>query len=83
MVDRFWDTMEDGRLIYIDDELIKWMGYSNMTPCDRKKILYSHCLENIIYGRDEYTGLLSGLKNWIKTYIHWHQQREDLLTLNI
>ena len=29
MIDRFWHSMEEDKLIYIDDELIKWMGYSN------------------------------------------------------
>jgi phage anti-repressor protein len=28
MIDRFWNTINDDQLIYVDDELIKWMGYS-------------------------------------------------------
>ena len=37
MIDRFWNTMEEDRLIYVDDELISWMGYANTTAKDRKK----------------------------------------------
>jgi hypothetical protein len=37
MIDRFWASMEDDQLIYVDDELIRWMGYSNMTDASNRK----------------------------------------------
>jgi hypothetical protein len=37
MIDRFWNTINDEQLIYVDDELIKWMGYDSTTVRDRKQ----------------------------------------------
>ncbi len=37
MIDRFWHTMEEDKLIYVDDELIRWMGYNANSTLDRKK----------------------------------------------
>ena len=37
MIDRFWNTMEEDRLIYVDDELIRWMGYRCASVTDRKR----------------------------------------------
>jgi phage anti-repressor protein len=37
MIDKFWNTMEQNRLIYVDDELISWMGYSAIDARNRKK----------------------------------------------
>jgi hypothetical protein len=37
MIDRFWASMEDDQLIYVDDELIRWMGYSGVKSLNRKQ----------------------------------------------
>jgi hypothetical protein len=37
MIDRFWNTMNDDQLIYVDDELIRWMGYSCEEAKKRKQ----------------------------------------------
>src|SRR5271168_37346 len=37
MFDRFWNSLNDDLLIYIDDEIIKWMGYSSVEIHNRKK----------------------------------------------
>lgn len=36
MIDRFWNTMNEDRLIYVDDALISWMGYEASTQMHRK-----------------------------------------------
>jgi MSV199 domain len=38
MVDRFWSTLQDNRLIYVDDELIRWMGYESASVANRKTV---------------------------------------------
>jgi hypothetical protein len=27
-MDRFWNTLHDGELIYVNDDLTKWIGYN-------------------------------------------------------
>ena len=53
MIDRFWNTMEEDRLIYVDDELISWMGYNCASLKDRKKD-FVHMLLPYICGDDYY-----------------------------
>src|ERR1700744_1591611 len=67
MIDRFWNTLKDDQLIYVDDELITWMGYANLTPQDRKKdfIKLLSCYQSNIdyhhYDRENYIKFLSGV----------------------
>ncbi len=46
-LDRFWATMHNGRLIYVDDGLIRWMGYANTTVARRRNDFM-----NLIKGSD-------------------------------
>jgi hypothetical protein len=64
MIDRFWNTMEHNRLIYVDDELISWMGYSANTIAHRKAIFCKMLPQNGI-GYREYSG--AEYKKWYKT----------------
>src|ERR1700761_3355267 len=41
MIDRFWNTMENNMLIYVDNELIKWMGYEGETRVQKQSFLRS------------------------------------------
>jgi hypothetical protein len=36
MIDRFWASMENDQLIYVDDDLIRWMGYESAGVGNRK-----------------------------------------------
>ena len=60
MIDRFWNTMEEDQLIYVDEELIRWMGYSCAAMRDRKCDfigLSSSCDEKY-YDNKQYTDFL-------------------------
>jgi hypothetical protein len=60
MIDRFWNTINDEQLIYVDDELIKWMGYANEEVRMRKRdFMYllkgsSEGSDYFHYSNDEY-----------------------------
>jgi phage anti-repressor protein len=74
MIDKFWNTLEEGQLIYVDDELISWMGYSSLTQKERKK----HFVESIskyfdekeyyIYDNKKYSLFLEAGKTASKFY---------------
>jgi hypothetical protein len=53
MIDRFWNTINDEQLIYVDDELIKWMGYSCEESWKRKQS-FMKLLKDATEGRDYY-----------------------------
>lgn len=56
MIDKFWNTIEDNKLIYVDEQLIRWMGYEG-TPYSIKtsfKKLLTSCGEYYEYNNDEY-----------------------------
>jgi phage anti-repressor protein len=65
MIDRFWSTMNDDRLIYVDDELIKWMGYRCKDSWARKRDFMKLLKElnegsdYFHYSNDEYKEFLS------------------------
>jgi phage anti-repressor protein len=54
MIDKFWNTMEQNRLIYVDDELISWMGYGANTIAHRKAT-FCRMLPDNHSGYHEYT----------------------------
>ena len=64
MIDRFWNTMEEEKLIYVDDDLVSWMGYSNTTANNRKRdflyLLSSSTYTYYNYSNQEYIKFLSG-----------------------
>ena len=64
MIDKFWNTMEEDRLIYVDDELIQWMGYANKTAKNRKRdflyLLSSSTYRFYNYSNSEYVDFLEG-----------------------
>ena len=64
MIERFWNNMEEDKLIYVDDELIKWMGYSGELKKIRKmhfmKILPSENTSMFLhYNNQEYAEFIS------------------------
>ena len=65
MIDRFWNTMEENRLIYVDDELIRWMGYKSASSHERKRDFldmfhqYKKDHEFFNYATKEYSDFLS------------------------
>jgi phage anti-repressor protein len=65
MIDRFWNTINDDQLIYVDDELIKWMGYANIESWKRKQDFIKLLKESSEgkdyhhYSNDEYKEFLS------------------------
>jgi hypothetical protein len=70
MIDRFWNTINDERLVYVDDELIRWMGYSNEETRKRKRdFMYllkeanegSEGMDYYHYSNDEYKEFFAGV----------------------
>jgi hypothetical protein len=37
LIDKFWASLEENMLVYVDDELIQWLGYSNSDHRLRKQ----------------------------------------------
>ena len=66
-LDKFWYSLQEGQLIYVDDELIRWMGYESARCCDRKpkfmKLLAATQMRRDVdyfeYSNDEYATFLS------------------------
>ena len=57
MIDRFWNTMEKDQLIYVDDELIRWVGYECDISDSRQnfKRMLRTCGEYFEYSNNEYS----------------------------
>jgi hypothetical protein len=53
MIDRFYHTLGNDQLIYLDDELIQWVGYDAKTAKNRK-INFMRLLQNNTLGVDYY-----------------------------
>jgi hypothetical protein len=74
MIDRFWNTINDDQLIYVDDELIKWMGYANSEPRIRKqdfmKLLKesSEGIDYHHYSNDKYKEFLTYAIAYVNIY---------------
>jgi hypothetical protein len=73
MIDRFWNTMNEDRLIYVDDALIGWMGYSGIPSNMKKnfKVLIDSCGEYHEYTNSQYKSYLeSSVLQVCKTEIY-------------
>ena len=46
-IDRFWDSIQEDRWLYIDDNMLYWIGYSDNDIINGKKN-YIRLLENIL-----------------------------------
>ncbi len=61
-IDRFWASLYDNQLVYVDDELLKWMGFEAADAKYRKKhfieLIKANNIEYIKYSNDEYNKLL-------------------------
>jgi hypothetical protein len=74
MIDRFWNTINDEQLIYVDDELIKWMGYANEEIRKRKRdFMYllkgsNEGIDYYHYSNDEYKEFLTGVITPVNIY---------------
>ncbi len=69
IIDTFWHTLRGKQLIYVNDELIQWMGYENTEQKGRKaafmKILPKEKLdiEYFSYSNDEYEKFVANLRD--------------------
>jgi hypothetical protein len=68
MIDRFWNTMNDDQLIYVDDELIRWMGYANVESRLRKQ---------------DFMKLLSGANDGTDYYQYSNNEYKEFLSYAI
>jgi hypothetical protein len=63
-VDKFWNTIEEDKLIYVDDELISWMGYTG-AEAKTRKIHFADNAQNCIgynkYNNEEYVNYVKSL----------------------
>ena len=68
LIDKFWNNMADDIDIYIDDNIIKWMGYAGNSRISKQKFikLLNHFTENAdysIFNNKEYEKFLCTLKD--------------------
>ena len=65
-LDKFWYSLQEGQLIYVDDALVQWMGYSD-TEARRRKNVFMKLLtaeakagaDYYVFSNDEYITFLS------------------------
>ncbi len=71
-VDKFWGSLRYGQLIYVDDELITWIGFNAAQAWRRKnnfmELLKNNKIEYIEYTNDEYSNFLLSLPKESKIY---------------
>lgn len=57
-IDKFWASLHDNQLIYVDDDLIRWMGFDAAQVWKRKDnfigLLKNNEIDYIEYSNDEY-----------------------------
>jgi hypothetical protein len=62
-IDKFWASLHDNQLIYIDDELTRWMGFEAALAKHRKdtltNLLKNNGIEYFEYDNSEYSRFLS------------------------
>lgn len=50
-IDAFWSSIEDDKWIYVNDELIKWMGYTSVSTIENKRnylnVLKNNYIKNV------------------------------------
>ena len=65
-LDKFWHSLQEGQLIYVNDALAQWMGYSD-TEARRRKGIFMQLLaadaksgtDYYLFSNDEYVTFLS------------------------
>ncbi len=61
-IDKFWASLHDNRLIYVDDDLLLWMGFDAAQAFHRKshfiELLKANAIGYLEYSNDEYNKLL-------------------------
>ena len=92
-IDKFWATLQEDKLIYVNDELLQWMGFNAKTNYHRKdhflRLLDNNKISYNCYTNEEYREFLESLfgdsKNnslypEIPTYKNSHGIKHILLT---
>ena len=69
-IDRFWATLKNNMLIYVNDELIQWMGFEAKLDRHRKQVFIDLLKHNEIeykeYSNEKYSEFLTSVRTDVK-----------------
>ncbi len=64
-IDKFWASMRDDQWVYVDDDLLRWMGFEAIKPSHRKNgfinLMKTNGISYTEFNNKQYTQFLNGI----------------------